>query len=93
MSTARHVAHTPPRSRRSIPRILAVSSGGGHWVQLLRLRPALRGADLAFVTVNSAYQSDLDGTASPMPRAGTSSGSSWSPSSSRGSCCSSGRMW
>jgi UDP-N-acetylglucosamine:LPS N-acetylglucosamine transferase len=61
MSTARHVAHTPPRSRRSIPRILAVSSGGGHWVQLLRLRPALRGADLAFVTVNSAYQSDLDG--------------------------------
>ena len=31
-------------------RILAVSSGGGHWVELMRLRPAFEGHDVAFVT-------------------------------------------
>lgn len=40
-------------------RILAVASGGGHWVQLLRLRPAFEGHDVAFVTVNAAYRSDV----------------------------------
>lgn len=41
-------------------RILAVASGGGHWVQLLRLRPALEGADrVAFVTVSKAYRTDI----------------------------------
>lgn len=43
------------------PRILAVSSGGGHWVQLLRLRPAFEGADVAFVTVDRAYRADVPG--------------------------------
>lgn len=43
-------------------RILAISSGGGHWVQLLRLRPALEGHDVTYVTVDRAYQSDV-GTA------------------------------
>lgn len=46
----------------SVPiRVLAVSSGGGHWVQLLRLRPAYEGADVLFVTVNEAYRSDVPG--------------------------------
>ena len=40
-------------------RVLAVSSGGGHWVQLLRVLPALQGCDIAFVTVNTAYRSDV----------------------------------
>ena len=40
-------------------RILAVSSGGGHWVQLLRLRPAFIGHDVAFATVLREYQSDI----------------------------------
>ena len=40
-------------------RILAVSSGGGHWVQLLRLRPAFEGHQVVFVTVNEAYRSDV----------------------------------
>ena len=43
------------------PRVLAVASGGGHWVQLLRLRPALEGCDVLFVTVNEAYRSDVAG--------------------------------
>ncbi|MEN8141425.1 MAG: UDP-N-acetylglucosamine--LPS N-acetylglucosamine transferase [Thermodesulfobacteriota bacterium] len=39
--------------------MLAVSSGGGHWVQLLRLRPAYQDQDIAFATVNSDYQQDV----------------------------------
>jgi UDP-N-acetylglucosamine:LPS N-acetylglucosamine transferase len=46
-------------TNRGHKRILAVSSGGGHWVQLLRLRPALDGCDVLFVTVNAAYRSDV----------------------------------
>lgn len=42
-------------------RVLAVSSGGGHWVQLLRLRPAFEGCDVTFVTVNPAYRQDVPG--------------------------------
>ncbi|MES2439810.1 MAG: UDP-N-acetylglucosamine--LPS N-acetylglucosamine transferase [Verrucomicrobiota bacterium] len=41
------------------PKILAISSGGGHWVQLLRLRPAFEGADLIFATVDSGYRTDV----------------------------------
>ena len=42
-------------------RILAVASGGGHWVQLLRLRPAFEGARVTFVTVRRSYASDVPG--------------------------------
>jgi hypothetical protein len=45
------------KSRRT--RILAVASGGGHWVQLLRLRPAMAGNDVAFVTVNPACRAEI----------------------------------
>lgn len=45
----------------SRPRILAVSSAGGHWVQLLRLRPAFADCDVTFVTVNPSYRADVDG--------------------------------
>lgn len=41
-------------------RVMAVASGGGHWVQLLRLRPALREHDVTFVTVREQYRADLD---------------------------------
>lgn len=40
-------------------RILAISSGGGHWVQLMRLRPAFAGCRVTYVTVDSCYRSDL----------------------------------
>jgi UDP-N-acetylglucosamine:LPS N-acetylglucosamine transferase len=42
-------------------RVLAVSSGGGHWVQLLRLREALEGCEVTYVTVSRAYRSDVEG--------------------------------
>jgi UDP-N-acetylglucosamine:LPS N-acetylglucosamine transferase len=37
-------------------RVLAVSSGGGHWVQLLRVRSAFDGCDVAFVSVSRQYE-------------------------------------
>lgn len=40
-------------------RILAVSSGGGHWVELMRIMPAFKGADVAFLTVNRDYRSEV----------------------------------
>lgn len=40
-------------------RVLAVASGGGHWVQLLRLRPAFRECDVTFVTVRESYRSHV----------------------------------
>lgn len=46
-------------SARSTPRILAISSGGGHWVQLLRLRPAFAGCRVAYVTVRESYRADI----------------------------------
>ncbi len=40
---------------RHTPKILAVASGGGHWVQLLRLRPAFEGCEVVYVTVDAGY--------------------------------------
>jgi UDP-N-acetylglucosamine:LPS N-acetylglucosamine transferase len=43
------------------PRVLAVSSGGGHWVELLRVMPAFRGCDVAYATVGEEYRSEIGG--------------------------------
>lgn len=40
-------------------KILAIASGGGHWVQLLRLRPAFEGSQVTYVTTIDGYQSAL----------------------------------
>ncbi|MFG0257233.1 MAG: UDP-N-acetylglucosamine--LPS N-acetylglucosamine transferase [Phycisphaerales bacterium JB043] len=40
---------------------MAISSGGGHWVQLLRLRPAFGGCQVTYVSVLDAYRSDVPG--------------------------------
>jgi UDP-N-acetylglucosamine:LPS N-acetylglucosamine transferase len=32
--------------------VLAIASGGGHWVQLMRLRPAFAGCDVHYATVD-----------------------------------------
>jgi UDP-N-acetylglucosamine:LPS N-acetylglucosamine transferase len=42
------------------PKVLALSSGGGHWVQLLRLRPAFEGCDVTYATVMKGYLADLE---------------------------------
>ncbi len=40
-------------------RVLALSSGGGHWVQLLRLRPAFADCQVVFATANTGYRQTL----------------------------------
>ena len=51
--------HQPALPRDGRSRILAVASGGGHWVQLLRLRPALAEHDVTYVSVDKRYRSDI----------------------------------
>lgn len=46
-------------SKTGSQRVLAVASGGGHWVQLTRLMPAFAGYDVAFVTVAATYRADV----------------------------------
>lgn len=40
-------------------KIVAVASGGGHWVQLRRLQAAFVGHDVAFATVHEEYRRDI----------------------------------
>src|SRR4051794_6252830 len=40
-------------------RVLALSSGGGHWVQLLRLSPAFADCDVTYATVRPGYRADV----------------------------------
>lgn len=42
-------------------KILAISSGGGHWIQLLRLRSAFEGGDITFACVRKSYSEDVPG--------------------------------
>jgi UDP-N-acetylglucosamine:LPS N-acetylglucosamine transferase len=46
-------------SRR--PRLLAIASGGGHWIELLRLRKAFEGWDTAYVSMFENYVSAVPG--------------------------------
>ena len=41
-------------------KVLAVSSGGGHWVELLRLTPAFCEASIHYVTVRPDYRQDIE---------------------------------
>jgi UDP-N-acetylglucosamine:LPS N-acetylglucosamine transferase len=43
------------------PRLLAIASGGGHWVQLRRLLPAFEGFDIAFVSTFDHYATQVSG--------------------------------
>lgn len=47
-------------SRRPV-RILAVSSGGGHWIELLRVLPSFDDGELVLATVQRDYQRDVPG--------------------------------
>jgi hypothetical protein len=45
--------------KNNLRRLMAVASGGGHWVQLLRVTPAFAGCDVTFVTVHASYRSQV----------------------------------
>ena len=42
-------------------RILAIASGGGHWVELQRLKPAFEGLDVVYASVYPEYADDVPG--------------------------------
>lgn len=42
------------------PKLLAISSGGGHWIQLLRIRAAFDGCDVTYATVDDGYAADVE---------------------------------
>ena len=46
---------------RTQPKVLAIASGGGHWVQLLRLRPALEGCEVVYASVHPASRDEVPG--------------------------------
>ena len=41
-------------------RVLAVASGGGHWIQLLRLSPAWEGCAVTYVTTTDGFRDQLE---------------------------------
>lgn len=43
------------------PKLLALASGGGHWVQLLRLRPAFDEFEVVYVSMFESYAQQLGG--------------------------------
>jgi UDP-N-acetylglucosamine:LPS N-acetylglucosamine transferase len=59
-SSARYFNSKSASRRRRCPKLLAVSSGGGHWVQLLRVAAAFQGCDVTFVTTSMSYRSQVD---------------------------------
>ena len=42
-------------------KVLALASGGGHWVQLLRMRPALEGCEVIYAATKDGYRADVPG--------------------------------
>ncbi|MBV8593859.1 MAG: glucuronosyltransferase [Caulobacteraceae bacterium] len=41
--------------------MLVIASGGGHWIQMRRLRPAFDDLDVAYVTIHPDYALDVPG--------------------------------
>lgn len=41
------------------PRVIAIASAGGHWIQLRRLRPAFDGSDVLWVTTKAGYREEM----------------------------------
>jgi UDP-N-acetylglucosamine:LPS N-acetylglucosamine transferase len=42
-------------------KILAIASAGGHWIQLLRLKPAFEGHDLSFASTKKSFADTVKG--------------------------------
>lgn len=50
----------PPKPA-SATRVLAIASAGGHWIQLMRLRPALDGAQVTWATTRAELAAGPEG--------------------------------
>ncbi len=51
------------RQEKNRKKVLAVASGGGHWIQLLRLQQAFSACDCTYVSVNKEYASAVSPSA------------------------------
>lgn len=53
-------------------KVLAVASGGGHWVQLCRMRPAWDGCAVTYVTTDPGFEAEImaDAAARGQPKPG-----------------------
>lgn len=51
-----------PITQHGGSKILAVASGGGHWTQLLRLRPAFEGCEVVYVSTISGHAAQVEGS-------------------------------
>ena len=47
--------------RRKPLRVLAVASGGGHWIQLMQLKEVFVGSDVVYVTIDERCRSQING--------------------------------
>ena len=56
-SSALQFRNVTPRGKRH--KLLAVSSGGGHWVQLMRIKHAGGGWKVSYVTVHESYRAQV----------------------------------
>ncbi len=56
-------------------RVLAIASGGGHWVQLLRMRPAWDGCAVTYATVHADSAADV--APAPLLTFGDASRADW----------------
>lgn len=45
--------------RKTKRTVLAVASCGGHWVQLMRLRPLFEGMDVEYLATDAAYSAEV----------------------------------
>jgi UDP-N-acetylglucosamine:LPS N-acetylglucosamine transferase len=61
LSAAKALESEIVAGRGAPPKLLAVSSGGGHWVQLLRVAAAFQNCDVTFVTTHASYRSQVTG--------------------------------
>lgn len=45
------------------PRIMAIASGGGHWVELMRLIPAWDGCSVTYATTDPGFRAEVEAIA------------------------------
>jgi UDP-N-acetylglucosamine:LPS N-acetylglucosamine transferase len=45
-----------------VKKILAVASGGGHWIQLMRLKPAFEGCRVVYISTHEGYHKQVEGS-------------------------------
>lgn len=53
------ISNSSTLQSRGRPKLLAVSSGGGHWVQMLRIKRAFEDCEVTFVTVHESYRAQV----------------------------------